>query len=73
MDMYFRRPNFSLFTSQARYNLTKEEEEFLENAHLDVDVADEIDTDEVDHFTSLNADTHCATSWSEEDYPLEVQ
>ena len=51
MDMYLRRPNFLLFTSQAHCNLTKEEEDFLENAHLGVDVADDTDTDEVDHFT----------------------
>ncbi len=36
MEQYLRRPNFSLFTPQARCNLTHEEQEFLDTAHLDV-------------------------------------
>ena len=41
--MFFRRPNFSLFQEQSKCNLRKEEKEFLDKAHLDVDDSDDDD------------------------------
>ena len=43
MEMYFCRPNFSMFSAQSKCNLTEEERSFLDTAHFDVQDADSDD------------------------------
>ena len=57
------RPTFSLYSSQARCNLIKEEAAFLDNAHLDVQTDDEHEGDE----------TSDDERFGQSDYPLELQ
>ena len=63
MEQYFRRPTFSLHSSQARCNLTKEEAAFLDNAHLDVHTDEKREGDE----------TSGDERFEQSDCPLELQ
>ena len=58
MEAFLRRPNFSMFNQQSRCNLTEEERNFLEHAHLDVEEGD-------DHEAGSGDDSQA--------YPLETQ
>ena len=43
MEAFLRRPNFSMFNQQSRCQLTEEERNFSEHAHLDVEEGDDRD------------------------------
>ena len=43
IEVYLRRPNFSMFSAPSKQDLTSEEKEFLDNTHLDGDGDSDID------------------------------
>lgn len=46
IEAFLRRPNFSLYAPSSKHDLTSEEREFLDSAHLDLDEDSLSDVDE---------------------------
>jgi len=82
-ETYHRRPNFSLYVSHTKHDLTAEEQEFLSTAHLDFDGEDEDpeqSEDEEPNQAQPDLPTHATNEETieaavdvDEPYPLEVQ